>query len=287
MPTPGFLDDSLFDSNSVKIRVMSAEHNGKTWLHRHAFYEFVYIDTGFTLHSHDGRTSVLTAGDLFAICPNETHSYSSSYHTNLYNCLFYLEELSGLSDEILSLPGMGELLHSNRIPFPVLHVGLPERRDFVLILEKMKWENQTRAAGWQLSLKSLLISFLIYYSRLYCTEQTARKSQDGGGYYNYIYRALEYIEQNYKKDIGGREIADCTGLSHDYVAKQFKNVLSMTPSEYIRRFRVAKSMELLKTTSLTAAEIAAEVGFGDISLYSRVFKQLIGITPTAFRKSGE
>jgi len=287
MPNPGFLDDSLFDSSNVKIRVMSAEHNGKTWLHRHAFYEFVYIDTGFTLHSHDGRTSVLTAGDLFAICPNETHSYSSAYHTNLYNCLFYLEELSGLSDEIMLLPGMGELLHNNRIPFPVLHVGLPERRDLVLILEKMKWENQTRAAGWQLSLKSLLISFLIYYSRLYCTEQTARKSQDGGGYYTYIYRALEYIEQNYKKDIGGREIAECTGLSHDYVAKQFKNVLSMTPSEYIRRFRVAKSMELLKTTSLTAAEIAAAVGFGDISLYSRVFKQLIGITPTAFRKSGE
>lgn len=287
MSTPGFLDDSLFDAGSVKIRVMSAEHNGKTWLHRHAFYEFVYIDTGFTLHSHDGRTSVLTAGDLFAICPNEAHSYSSSYHTNLYNCLFYLEELSGLSDEILSLPGMGELLHSGGKPFPVLHVGLPERRDLVLILEKMKWENQTRAAGWQLSLKSLLISFLIYYSRLYCTEQTVRKNQDGGGYYSYIYRALEYIEQNYKNDIGGREIAECTGLSHDYVAKQFKNILSMTPSEYIRRFRVAKSMELLKTTSMTAAEIAAGVGFGDISLYSRVFKQLIGITPTAFRKSGE
>jgi AraC family L-rhamnose operon regulatory protein RhaS len=287
MPTPGFLDDSLFDPNSVKICVMSAEHNGKTWLHRHAFYEFVYIDTGFTLHSHDGRTSVLTAGDLFAICPNEAHSYSSSYHTNLYNCLFYLEELSGLSDEILALPGMGELIHSNRTPFPVLHVGLSERRDLVLILEKMKWESQTRAAGWELSLKSLLISFLIYYSRLYCTEQTARKSQEGGGYYSYIYRALEYIEQNYKSDIGGREIAECTGLSHDYVAKQFKNVLSMTPSEYIRRFRVAKSMELLKTTSMTAAEIAAEVGFGDISLYSRVFKQLIGISPTAFRKSGE
>lgn len=287
MSTPGFLDDSLFDPNSVKICVMSAEHNGKTWLHRHAFYEFVYIDTGFTLHSHDGRTSVLTAGDLFAICPNEAHSYSSSYHTNLYNCLFYLEELSGLSDEILALPGMGELRQSNRVPFPVLHVGLSERRDLVLILEKMKWESQTRAAGWQLSLKSLLISFLIFYSRLYCTEQTARKSQDGGGYYSYIYRALEYIEQNYKSDIGGREIAECTGLSHDYVAKQFKNVLSMTPSEYIRRFRVAKSMELLKTTSMTAAEIAAEVGFGDISLYSRVFKQLIGISPTAFRKSGE
>lgn len=285
MSEPGYLDDSVF-SGGIRIKVLSQEHNGKTWLHRHAFYEFVYIDAGFTLHSHDGRTSVLTAGDLFAISPNEAHSYTSSYHTNLYNILFFLDELSGLQDEILQLPGMGELGRTGGAPFPVLHVGLSERRDLVLLLEKMKWENQTRGIGWQLNLKSELISFLIFYSRLYGAGQAA-KDESENGYYGYIYRALEYIELNYASDIGSREISECTGLSCDYIARQFKSVLQMTPSEYIRRFRVAKSMELLKTTDMTAADIAQSVGFGDISLYSRVFKQLIGISPTQFRKSSE
>lgn len=294
----GYLDDSVF-GGGPKIRVMLTEHNGKTHLHRHAFYEFVYIDRGFTLHYHSGKTSILTPGDLFAITPNEAHSYTSSYHTNLYNILFSLEELGGLSDEVLSLPGLRVIPANKRDsyaaeqssvkeklnsgPFPVLRVGLPERRNLIDMLEHMKWESETRGIGWKLSLKNYLISFLIFYSRLHGAENKTRESSVNS-YFQYIYRALEYIDENYKNDIGGREIADCTGLSQDYIAKQFKAALSMTPSEYIRNFRVAKSMELLKTTDMPAGEIARAVGFGDISLYSRIFKQQIGISPTAFRK---
>lgn len=285
MPEAGYLDDSIFHGET-RILVLTQEHNGKTWLHRHEFYEFVYIDTGFTLHSHNGRTSVLTAGDLFAISPNEAHSYTSSYHTNLYNILFSLDELSGLQDEILELPGMGDMGRAGGAPFPVLHVELAERRDLILLLEKMKWEYQTKGIGWQLNLKSELISFLIYYSRLYSAGQASRE-RDQDGYYGYIYRALEYIELNYARDIGIREISEYIGLSGDYIARQFKAVLQMTPSDYIRRFRVAKSMELLKTTDMTAADIAEAVGFGDISLYSRVFKQLIGVSPIQFRKTSD
>ena len=43
-------------------------------------------------------------------------------------------------------------------------------------------------------------------------------------------------------------------------------------------------MDLLKTTDMSVAEIAEVVGFSDISLYSRVFKQVIGVSPAAFRK---
>lgn len=296
MSEPGFLDDSLFEGDPVRIRVMTAEHNGNTWPHRHAFYEFVYIDTGFTLHSHDGRTSVLTSGDLFAIRPNEAHSYTSSFHTQLYNILFCVEELAGLSGEVLALPGISRLESRPAIkskaaesesddsrPFPVLHVGLPERRELVLTLEKMKWERSTRAEGWQLSLKSLLISFLIFYSRLYKASEN-RDGRSENGYYGYIWRALEYIEHNYASDIDSRDVAAATGLSDDYIARQFKQALQMTPAEYIRRFRVAKSMELLKTTDMSTAEIASAVGFGDISLYSRVFKHATGVSPTVFKK---
>jgi len=281
------LGSSYFEERLTKIRVESMEHNGKIWMHKHEFYEFVYVDTGFTLHTHDGRTSVLTPGDLFAIRPNEAHAYTSAYHTKLYNCLFFLEELKGLSDELLILPGLDNVLNSQATePVPVLHVDLSVRSDLTLLLERMKWEQLNRGIGWELNLKSQLISFLIFYSRLYSSGDAAIRSHNDG-YYGYIFKALEFIDQNYQNDLTSRDIAECTGLSHDYVAKQFKNVLSMTPSEYIRRFRVAKSMELLKTTDLSAAEIAKQVGFGDISLFSRVFKQLTGVSPTTFRKNGE
>ena len=92
------------------------------------------------------------------------------------------------------------------------------------------------------------------------------------------------MEENYTRDISAGDIAAAAGLSADYLARQFKSVMNMTPAEYVRKFRIAKSMDLLKTTDMSIADIAAATGFGDLSLYSRVFKQNIGISPAAFRK---
>ena len=69
------------------------------------------------------------------------------------------------------------------------------------------------------------------------------------------------------------------------MARRFKAVMNMSPSEYIRRFRVAKAMELLSDTDLPIAQIAAETGFSDISLFSRVFKNTVGLPPASYRKN--
>ena len=58
-----------------------------------------------------------------------------------------------------------------------------------------------------------------------------------------------------------------------------------SPIEFVRQFRVSKSMELLKNTYLSITEIAYEVGFNNASFYTETFKKLRGITPKEFRKS--
>lgn len=295
-------DALYFEPDTVRITVSDSQHNGKVWQHTHAFYEFVYIDKGFSLHSYNGKTSALTSGDLFAIFPGDVHSYNSAYHTYLYNCLFYLEELGDMKEEILRLPGI-DWNHSDRAKngfLPIIRVGLADRRELVSLLERMRWERRSKSVGWELNLKALLINFLTMYSRL-ITESRAADTDDcgmsaqtdslvstgvadGRGYCGYIYSVLRFVEENYMKDITGKDIADNAGLSLDYLSKQFKSVMAMTPAEYVRKFRVAKSMDLLKTTDMSVAEIAEVVGFSDISLYSRVFKQVIGVSPAAFRK---
>lgn len=73
-------------------------------------------------------------------------------------------------------------------------------------------------------------------------------------------------------------------LSPDYMAKLFKASMGLTPAEYARNFRIAKSMELLENTDRPVAQIAAELGFSDSSVFSRLFKQVAGISPTAFKR---
>ena len=69
------------------------------------------------------------------------------------------------------------------------------------------------------------------------------------------------------------------------MTRKFKAILGMTPVEYLRKFRIAKAMELLCTTEMTLSEISEKTGFSDVSLFSRVFKQNVGLPPASYRKN--
>lgn len=274
---------TVFKDENFPVVVMNAEHQGKVSLHSHSFFELVYIDSGFSLHSCNGAITILTSGDLFVMRPGDIHSYNSAHNTRLYNCLFCSQALEWIEDELKNLPGIDRLYSDSNLPWKKINLGLAERREAVLFLEKMKWESLTRGAGWQINIKSLLAGFLVFYSRLYMQQYDDVSGTDKV-YTKYIYRLLEYIEKNLTNDITTRDIADAVGLSPDYLTKQFKNALGLTPAEYIRYFRVAKAMEMLKNTDISVAEIALKLGFSGVSQFSRQFKTIFGMAPSEFRK---
>lgn len=285
----------IFDENKPRIVVRNEIHHGKVLSHSHTFFEFVYVDKGFSLHSFNGKMTILTSGDLFVISPRNTHSYFSAYQANIYNCLFDIDEFSGLKDEIIKLPGMDFICENyendKNNEFPLVKVDLNDRQDFILLLEKIKWERSNMCGGWELAVKSYLLQLIVIFSRLMQNKNDLKKnpskadaSDMSNEYFGYVYRALEYIENNYQKNITSSDIADYIGLSAGYLTKQFKNRLYMTPAAYIRKFRIAKAMELLQTTSKSITEVANKIGYSDISLFSRIFKQTTGKSPMSFKK---
>ena len=288
-------DSMVFDEHKPHIVVKNEIHHGKVLSHSHTFFEFVYVDKGFSLHSFNGKMTILTSGDLFAISPHNTHSYFSAYQASIYNCLFDLEEFSGLKDEIMRLPGM-DFIYENakNAKFPSVKIDLNDRQDFILLLEKIKWERSNMCSGWELAVKSYLLQVIVIFSRLIQNKNDRQRNQSESSdpdindeYFGYVYKALEYIENNYQKNISSSDIAGHIGLSAGYLTKQFKNRLYMTPAAYIRKFRIAKAMELLTTTNKSIAEIANTTGFGDISLFSRIFRQATGKSPMGFKKNSK
>lgn len=125
-----------FKNRNVPISIMDTEHHGKVWLHSHSFFEIVYIDKGFSMHSYNDETTILTSGDLFAIRPGEVHAYISAHHTYLYNCLFYIEALGEASSELVKLPGMNQILGQRQSKWEKLHLDFTERRRSFTLLRK-------------------------------------------------------------------------------------------------------------------------------------------------------
>jgi AraC-like DNA-binding protein len=106
-------------------------------------------------------------------------------------------------------------------------------------------------------------------------------------YQVYVEHTLEYIEHNYSTNIKVHGIADYIGINRSYLTNCFKNVLHMSPQEYILNYRMNQATLLLKNTILSVSEIANQVGYDDALNFSKAFKKVYGINPTKFRSTTE
>lgn len=98
-----------------------------------------------------------------------------------------------------------------------------------------------------------------------------------------IQKVVRYIEDNYHFDLSLDQCAQICGLSPYYLSKLFKKTMELSFIEYLTKYRLDRSIELLRTTDLTIAEISEKVGY-QTKNYIRVFKKHIGITPGHFRE---
>lgn len=97
---------------------------------------------------------------------------------------------------------------------------------------------------------------------------------------------IKYIQNNYNKPIILKDMSDIIGVTPEYLCFLFKNIFNMRPFEYINRFRISKSKDLLiNNKQLKISDISNIVGFEDTSYYIHMFKRIEGITPGCFRKN--
>jgi AraC-like DNA-binding protein len=79
------------------------------------------------------------------------------------------------------------------------------------------------------------------------------------------------------------------GISRSVLAERFRRYLSETPIAYLTRWRLQLGAQMLKSTSSSVAQIAAEVGYESEPSFNRAFKREFGLPPARFRsrtKSG-
>jgi AraC family transcriptional regulator len=98
-------------------------------------------------------------------------------------------------------------------------------------------------------------------------------------------RAIEFMHDNYSRDLALEEIAAAAYLSEFHFARMFKQITGITPHYYLANLRLERARKLLLETTLPISEIAAMVGYQSQSHFTRVFRSVTGVTPRAFRNA--
>ncbi|MDC7236739.1 MAG: helix-turn-helix domain-containing protein [Sphaerochaetaceae bacterium] len=115
-------------------------------------------------------------------------------------------------------------------------------------------------------------------------DSSIHKKEDNSPYDSMVMNAIDYMKSHMKEKISLNDIASYCNYSPSYLSHHFKKIVGVNINVYINKMKVEHSKNHLLKTDDTLSTIAEELGFSDVSYYSRIFTKICGISPGKFRE---
>ncbi|MFW2490908.1 helix-turn-helix domain-containing protein [Clostridium chromiireducens] len=230
-------------------------------IHLHRSFEFIYVMDGTLQVYVNNRNFNLKKDDCILILPYEVHSISTEKYSDARICIFSPEYIKTFDSMIY-----GKFLEN-----PVFNLSYNAQ---ALILDKIFRDNvnvlQMKACLY------LLCSEIMEYTKLLVSVKND---------YELLHKILNYIQDNFAKDISLKSVADEFCYSYTYLSKYLNNVLGISFVDFVNQNRINYSAYLLKNTDEPITDIAYKCGYSSIRSFNRNFFNITGKTPKNYRNS--
>ena len=100
-------------------------------------------------------------------------------------------------------------------------------------------------------------------------------------------RARDAMDRAYAQPLDVAALARLVHVSEAHFIRTFRATFGETPHRYLQRRRVERAMFLLRATELSVTEICLDVGFVSLGTFSRTFSEIVGQSPSVYRRGGE
>lgn len=147
-------------------------------------------------------------------------------------------------------------------------------------LLEMKREYQTRRIFWRERLSGLTVSFLGQIARRLSLSAGETIAEDIR-----MDQVIEYIQSHFTEHLTNTRLGHQFSYHPNYLNKQMLLHTGQTLHQYILTCRLSHAIELLENTNLSITEIAEQTGAGNISHFSKLFKQKTGNNPSDYRRT--
>ena len=244
--------------------------------HFHRGCEILIVLKGVQKAVAGGKRYEVKTGEALFLCPYELHSYEPSAGAITFAIVF-----SGAYAEAFSSR------HENETPAKSLFTIPRETLGFVLSKFFGAGEAETVAALFDheergrlsapeidgLTVSACLYALLAEFEKNAVYVKSERDDE-------FTYSAIDYVEKNFRADISVATLANALGYSYDYVSRLFAARFGIRFSSLVNRYRAEEAAKLMDSERVTATEAAMRSGFKSIRSFNRIFKSLLGRTPT-------
>ena len=254
------------------------------------YYRLYYIDdgTGFISDSTDRLT--LEPGNLylipsFTICNLNCDAYLSQYFIQ-----FFEESPDGISlfnnnRNVMKMPTseidvmlIKRLLHSNpgrginRSDNPKVYEKEAYYKEYQSLNNEMKTHQKFENQGILLQLISRFLSSKDF------------KINNSQSVPSKILNTMSYVQLHLDENLTVAQLAKRVNQNQDYFSKQFLIHTGQRPLNYIHEKKIERAQYLIATTDNTFLEIAMNTGFSNLPHFSKIFKQIVSLTPGEYRQ---
>ena len=253
--------------------------------HIHNFHEILLVVGGSGFQIYEDRTIPASEGDIFFFPAGVSHiSYVPEGESfdllicNIPENIFKYHPMDAECDAVLSW----------LIEYADTSPGLPSYflQKGTEVLQRLFDEYSRRERGYMSVCRQLLTQFFIGLLRndddgnIQIPLSGIEKSS------HVIAQALAFINANFDYDLSVDVLLGFCNVSRSHFHYLFKESTGKTLTAYITEKRIERAVSLLKDSDISIAEVAYSNGFSSQSYFSKVFKRVVGMSPSELRDGG-
>jgi YesN/AraC family two-component response regulator len=269
--------------NGIYVRADADDWQYSWPVHTHEGFEIFYFIRGNANYIIGEDIYELKTGDMLLFKGSALHRVNPSKDVPYIRSYVNFTESflkSQISEEMFE-----KLISLFDSPSGLLIRWDPEEREEIEgLFRTIQRENERECFGYEFMLKTYLLQMLvkIYRKSKYLVDSYSPHLQSTSQ--TNVRRILQYINQNFTKNINLTSLSQSLHLNKYYICHCFKEATGYTINNYLMSKRIEEAKKLLHTTDEPIGQISEKLGFNTLVHFSRSFKQYAGVSPQNYRK---
>ncbi len=269
--------------------LQSGCHENRDWstpLHQHSYFEACYVFKGAGIFRLSGDDYPIGLQQIFLSKPGQLHEIIPLRKQPL-GIYFLAFNVVAHNNPKVRNPGIDELIKALLDSKRCVSAPKNEIQHTINLLNAVI---SSKELGYERLIESLGIKLLLDIARALIEKPLVFKaidSQPQNRSEATVQRAALFLRDNHTRSITIKDVAAEIHLSKRHIERLFRGIMGTSIRNYLIDLRMETASRLLLDPQLSIKEIAYQIGYGDTHFFSTLFRQRVGLTPSAFREKNK